>query len=350
MINLETPNKLRANQFATTIVGWYAGDIPANLIKIRSGSFEHICRLEKRPDVEAAYPGRKCTGFRSYLDFLSIPESPVVIQDQVQFAIDVDGREILTAQIPAARTWIEDVQRMRTATSKENPSLGIELRSGDSHYRAYVGLPEEYDLSAASPFHLLVLAGLRQHHRLVDVGCGSLRCGRLLIPYLNRGNYSGIEPNRWLVDEGITNELGAGIMAVKNPSFSFTESPDVLDSMPCSNFALANSIFSHASLPQIDHWLKKLSGNLCKSGALVATYVEGDHDYDGIDWVYPGCIPYRQSTMQALAAKHGFRFQKLDWMHLHGQTWTVFAKESYDLDQLQKRPLTWNAMMSEFRR
>lgn len=65
-------------------------------------------------------------------------------------------------------------------------SLGVGLKPGDAHYGAYVGPPEDYDLIAAMSFNLLTTLGLRQHYTLFDVGCGSLRIGRLLIPYLNR--------------------------------------------------------------------------------------------------------------------------------------------------------------------
>src|SRR5271169_3068223 len=91
----------------------------------------------------------------------------------------------------------------------EQQSLGLGLSPGDAHYRAYVGPPEDYDLISAMTFNLLTSLGLRQNHALLDIGCGSLRCGRLFIPYLNAGNYTGIEPNQWLIDEGIRREVGA---------------------------------------------------------------------------------------------------------------------------------------------
>ena len=83
-------------------------------------------------------------------------------------------------------------------------ALGLELKAGDMQYRAFVGPPEDYDLISAMVFNLLTCLGLRQHHKVLDIGCGSLRCGRLLIPYLNKGNYFGVEPNKWLVDKLLT--------------------------------------------------------------------------------------------------------------------------------------------------
>src|SRR5215217_7551051 len=98
--------------------------------------------------------------------------------------------------------------------SDDREDLGLGLKPGDPHYRAYVGPPGDYDLIAAMSFNLLTTLGLRQHHSLLDVGCGSLRIARLLIPYLNRGKYFGIEPNEWLVEEGIRRELGQSLVEI----------------------------------------------------------------------------------------------------------------------------------------
>jgi len=96
----------------------------------------------------------------------------------------------------------------RTDADDAAESLGLALRPGASHYRAYVGPPVDYDLVAAMSLGLLTTLGLRQQHQVLDIGCGSLRIGRLLIPYLNRGGYTGLEPNEWLVHDGIANEIG----------------------------------------------------------------------------------------------------------------------------------------------
>src|SRR5206468_10042007 len=105
----------------------------------------------------------------------------------------------------------------------EQESLGVGLKPGDAHYRAYVGPPEDYDLIAAMAFNLLTTLGLRQHHALLDVGGGSLRIGRLLIPYLNRGKNFGVEPNEGLVEQGIKRELGRALLEMKGRTFFFSD-------------------------------------------------------------------------------------------------------------------------------
>ena len=82
------------------------------------------------------------------------------------------------------------------------------LKPGDFHYKAYVGAPAQYDFMGATQFRLLCTLGLRVNHCLLDFGCGSLRAGRLFINYLDEQKYYGIEPNKWLIEDAINNQVG----------------------------------------------------------------------------------------------------------------------------------------------
>jgi hypothetical protein len=129
--------------------------------------------------------------------------------------------------------------------------LGKGLPPGAHHYRAFVGPPDTYDAFSAMQFSLLTFLGLRQEHFLLDIGCGSLRAGKLFIPCLLPSHYFGIEPGQWLIEEGINSELGKDIISTKAPTFSNN------DSFTCTvfgqkcDFILAQSIFTHASQAQI---------------------------------------------------------------------------------------------------
>src|SRR5262249_21892285 len=145
----------------------------------------------------------------------------------------------------------------------DQEDLGFGLKPGDPQYRAYVGPPEDYDIIAAMTFNLLTTLGLRQHHSVLDIGCGSLRIGRILVPYLNRGKYFGVEPNEWLVNEGIRQELGKSLLEIKRPTFFFSDSPNTIaQAKIIFDFGLAQSIFSHCGLDLIKGWLSAISCSL----------------------------------------------------------------------------------------
>jgi SAM-dependent methyltransferase len=229
--------------------------------------------------------------------------------------------------------------------SNDRENLGLGLKPGDPHYRAYVGPPEDYDLIAAMTFNLLTTLGLRQHHSLLDIGCGSLRIGRLLIPYLNQGKYFGIEPAEWLVAEGIKQELGETVVQTKRPTFFFTDSPEIVVRAKISfDFALAQSIFSHCGLDLIKGWLFAVSRSLAPDGILLATFLPGDEDTPQTGWVYPECVNYRPITLERAAAQANMRFEILDWKHPR-QTWALFAAPKFDSTWFENTPLTWNAAL-----
>ena len=203
--------------------------------------------------------------------------------------------------------------------------LGLDLHAGDQHYRAFVGPPKDYDLISAMVFNLLTCIGLRQHHRVLDIGCGSLRVGRLLIPYLNPGHYFGVEPNRWLVEEGIEHEIGRDLVRIKAPVFSFQASLEEFKNPLQLDFAVAQSVFSHCGKDLINGWLAQVAAHLSDRGALLATFLPDEQDHEGEGWVYPGCVKYQPATMAAMASASGLSLTVLDWAHPR-QTWALFNR------------------------
>lgn len=204
--------------------------------------------------------------------------------------------------------------------------LGL-LNIGDRHYKAYVGPPLEFDLVAAIQFRILTTFGLRAHHRLLDFGCGSLRAGRLFIPYLDPDCYYGIEPNAWLIEEALEEEVGADQFRIKRPTFSHVEDFRVDELGASFDFILAQSIFSHTGLELITPCLASMAGCLEPRGLIFATFQEsgwpaGDSERGG--WVYPGCVSLRPATIRRLARDAGLHSRRLRWYHPR-QRWYVMA-------------------------
>ena len=219
------------------------------------------------------------------------------------------------------------------------------LKPGDEHYRAYVGPPRDYDLISAMVFNLLTCTGLRQEHRLLDIGCGSLRVGRLLIPYLAEGNYVGVEPNKWLVRDGIRNELGNDLVKLKKPQFSYNTSLSEFNEPLELDFAFAQSIFSHCGKDLINGWLSEIHPHLKDSGVFLATLLKGESDSPKDGWVYPECVKFKEESIYEMGQKNGFKVVMLDWAHPR-QTWFLFHKPGYHSKLTEDGQVSWQKLVN----
>jgi SAM-dependent methyltransferase len=202
--------------------------------------------------------------------------------------------------------------------------LGKNLRAGDRHYRAFVGPPDRYDLMAASQFALLANLGLREDHHLLDLGCGSLRAGRLFMAYLLPGRYCGLEPEQWLVEEGLEREVGRDILRVKQPTFLHNRNFELSGFGRSFDFVLAQSVFSHASEELLRGCLREVRRVLKPSGVLAANFKTGPIASTAVGWVYPKCVTYPWSDLHRIIADEGFACVRLSWPH-PSLSWTAIV-------------------------
>jgi SAM-dependent methyltransferase len=173
---------------------------------------------------------------------------------------------------------------------------------------------------------------LREENTLLDIGCGSLRGGRLFITYLKPGKYFGIEPEQWLIDQGIETEVGRDLVALKKPAFS-NDSNFTLSVLGRKfDFMLAQSIFSHASQAQIRRCLSEAKKVLEPSGIFAATFFPGETNYEGSEWVYPGCVYYTLEYFTKLAADEGLACKPLNWTHTNQQKWVALTHPEHAAD------------------
>jgi len=161
------------------------------------------------------------------------------------------------------------------AQSNSTGELGKGLPVGAPHHRAYVGVAEHYDLVAQTQFNLLNCLGMREDHYLLDIGCGSLRGGRLSIVYLLPGHYFGIEPNRELLKQGIEKETGLGLIELKQPSFSYDADFTCTTFGRDFDFIMAQAIFVHAAPAQICRCLSQARMCMTPSSFFVANLAKG---------------------------------------------------------------------------
>ena len=211
----------------------------------------------------------------------------------------------------------------------------VTLRPGSEHYRAYVGPPDQYDFMGATQFRLLCALGLRDTHTVLDFGCGSLRAGRLLIPYLRANRYFGLDPNRWLIEDAVKHEIGHDLVALKQPMFRYDTDFTADHFGTQFDFIVAQSIFSHAGSDLIGTTLRSFKRTLRSGGLVLATFIQPHQlgvteSFSGHGWIYPGCVAYYPQTFTAFASNAGMVGRLIPWFHPR-QTWIVMAHRSADL-------------------
>jgi SAM-dependent methyltransferase len=139
-------------------------------------------------------------------------------------------------------------------------------------------------------FDFLVSHGLQPHHRLLDIGCGTLRGGHHFIGYLDEGHYAGFDISRAAVaagqqlleDKGLTHKK-ARLWVSVNHDLKFGDVNGKYD------FLLAQSVFSHLPPDNIRECLAHLNVVMDPGSKFFFTFHPGD-DYrqlGEIDFQYP---------------------------------------------------------------
>ncbi|MBA4803338.1 MAG: class I SAM-dependent methyltransferase [Brevundimonas sp.] len=201
-------------------------------------------------------------------------------------------------------------------------------------HRSFVGQPQRYDLAAGSQFALLFLLGLREHHRLLDFGCGSLRLGRLAIPYLQPDRYFGVEPAADLVEAGFRHELGEDARRLKRPRFDHNADfrADVFGER--FDFIIAQSVFSHTGEGPAARALASFAATLAPGGLILSNWLVGPETAGPpvatTDWAYPECVEFTPARVAALAVGAGLHARACPWPHPELR-WFVMAREPGDL-------------------
>lgn len=171
----------------------------------------------------------------------------------------------------------------------------------------------------AMQFDYLREHGLSPRHRLLDIGCGNLRAGRLLIDYLDAGHYYGIDISPDILIAAKRTVTAQGLQR-KLPYLTLTHDL-TFDFLPDRHFDVvhAHSVFSHSPLEVIDECLAHVARILAPGGWFDFTFdrTEGKEHHVLHEDFY-----YRTETLVGLAARHGLRARFMDDWELrgHGQS------------------------------
>lgn len=153
------------------------------------------------------------------------------------------------------------------------------------NYRLFPGPIENWDGLMRRAISVLLQQGLRENTMFLDVGCGPLRMGRYLIPFLLPCHYFGLEPEKKILLEAFRKELilpwGNQFIEYKqprfahNPDFDLSEFGDVKFDM-----VLACQVFIHCGREQFRQCLVSVRDRLADGGKFIVTISLSPRDED----------------------------------------------------------------------
>ncbi|MEV0590369.1 class I SAM-dependent DNA methyltransferase [Nonomuraea cavernae] len=196
-------------------------------------------------------------------------------------------------------TWL----RLRTrdhvayyrAVMKSDAARSPEGAVGSHSHRRWLAL-------GRMQFDYLREHGLKPEFRMLEIGCGNLRAGRLFIDYLDHGNYYGIDispdiliaAQDTIVEHGLHDKL-PHLTAVRDLRFAF---------LPDGHFDVvhAHSVFSHSPPEVIEECFAHVGRVMRAGGWFDFTFdrtVGKEHQVLREDFYY------RTETLVAMADRHG---------------------------------------------
>ena len=163
-------------------------------------------------------------------------------------------------------------------------------------------------------FDYLVSHGLKRDMRMLEIGCGNLRAGRLFVDYLETGGYYGIDispdillaAQRTLAESGLQDKL-PHLTLVGDLKLAF---------LPAGHFDVvhAHSVFSHSPIQVIEECLAHVGRVMKPGGFFDVTF---DRTEGAEHQVLREDFYYRTGTLVALAEARGLQATFMtDWEDL----------------------------------
>jgi len=134
-------------------------------------------------------------------------------------------------------------------------------------------------------------------------------------------HYFGIEPEQWLLEEGIRHELGHDMLELKRPRFDHNTAFELSVFGQQFDYIIVHSVFPHAAPGQVRACFTEAARVMKPTSILVGSYLAGEKDYQGDAWVYPERVTYTCGFVTASALQAGLVYVPIDWSHPTGQTW-----------------------------
>lgn len=157
----------------------------------------------------------------------------------------------------------------------------------------------------------LLSRGLTPHDNFLDLGCGALRTGIFVIPYLEADRYYGIEAHRLSLEAAVNYEIPLNNLAHKNPRLLHSSKFDLTHWNVSFDWIFAFSLFklNHVELALQKIAFSKISETLAKDGRVVLSPPLVDQQLELIESIGFE-VAHEETTSASLLD------DKIEWMEL----------------------------------
>ena len=209
-------------------------------------------------------------------------------------------------------------------------------------YRHSVGAfsVRDYERLAVSEHQLLFELGVFEAVNTVtmlELGCGTLRLGRLAMNLLLPTRYHCIEPNKESLSKVIHYELGWDVLLRKRPQIVHNTAFRAPANASTYRVILAQSIFTHTAADMLASALDQLMPTLIPGGILIASLFTdedrssriGANAFSVSGWMWHGTqasfawFPLQRLRQQTRSL--GYKTAVVPFSHQHQQSWIAFC-------------------------
>lgn len=147
-------------------------------------------------------------------------------------------------------------------------ALHTDLRVIEDGAEGAIGAVKDWERHGTLQFEFLRQQGLKPKHTFLEVGCGTGRLARKVVPYLEKWRYHGIDISSMAIEAAakiLANEGHAHL----NPSLSTNWDYGV----PQFDFGWAFSVFIHLPYEEMVATLKRVESHMAPGGVFLFSYV-----------------------------------------------------------------------------
>jgi SAM-dependent methyltransferase len=214
-----------------------------------------------------------------------------ITDDELKMLTDKSSRDPEVVELYRQHDFLTAYGRHTDLRVKDNPELAI-----GGEWEEYGNIQRDF----------LIAQGLKPHHRLLDVGCGTGRLARKIVPFLDEWNYVGLDISSQALSNADRLSIGEG-WSKRNPRF-FQSSMELFGYF---DFAWAFSVFIHLPSDIIELMIPGVLRRLAPGGKFYFSYVPTnlpDNTRTGLKQ-----FKHPLSLYEKLAANLGYSLVEVPW-------------------------------------